>query len=253
MLYPRRRIGFTLVELLVVIGIVALLISMLLPALNKARQASQTVQCASNMRQIWLATTMYMSANDAALPTCVRAYHNLYLLPGGPDGTYDDRPQDFWPAVLRDNKYLVKNPAGLVCSVSRDVKSTLGDWDAANKFWPHRMASDVYSMLAVFGEPGHPTVKNNAAIYMQRTTRIRNPDLVMLAEKHKNTAYNQPGLDMVDSAGIYHQIQWYTSQLNKGQRMSHGKVNNYVFLDGSVRPMSFFEMRSNPRHWKAKP
>ena len=66
--FARRQRAFSLVELLVVIGIIALLIGVLLPALSKARRASRSVACKARLSQIGGAVQMYLNENRSKYP-----------------------------------------------------------------------------------------------------------------------------------------------------------------------------------------
>src|SRR5215210_6646991 len=74
--------AFTLVELLVVIGIIGILTALLMPALSSARRAANTVQCASNLRQLATGWQMYANANRRI--SCPGRLPTL----GSPNGSY---------------------------------------------------------------------------------------------------------------------------------------------------------------------
>jgi len=93
MKHVSKKAGFTLVELLVVIGIIALLISILLPSLNKARETANRVKCAANLKQIGNGLILYSNENKGLFPrTYAPATTTVPNISVGPFGTTSADP-----------------------------------------------------------------------------------------------------------------------------------------------------------------
>ena len=92
-----RKSSFTLIELLVVIAIIAILASMLLPSLNKARETARKATCLNNIKEVGTAMMFYLDDNDGWYPR----YANMPVLYNGAPNTLDS-----WSTVLAYNRQL---------------------------------------------------------------------------------------------------------------------------------------------------
>lgn len=272
----RIKKGFTLVELLVVISIIALLLAVLIPAMNKAKENANCVVCKNNLRNYGLAGTMYLQSNNNAFPhpiTCIdgRAsfthpyidahpkecrWHDSSVEPNGP----------FWP-------YLKAKGVNVCPTFARVTKSKRGlhEWYLTYKL---NKASQVticrslsteprlsYSMNGFLGSgtPGDPIENDLSNVrQMRKVTDVKLPGqtLFMTEENiwtiYNNKTYCDPPAPINVSADAWNDMYFMPNKYGNADSIAtyhktsdsrlYKGYSNVLFIDGHVDQRKAFDL-----------
>jgi len=234
-----RSRGFTLIELLVVIAVIAILMAIMMPALQRAREQGQRAVCLSTLKQLTLAWLMYADENDSKLvnaetgddPANTSGRHNneqfwvgkcwsdSYGSPGGARQTRLFQETGIKAGIFWQGKYINELGAFACPTGMRDELLTYNPFDGVNG-----LARDG-TFVGSVGKKG----PNGKKLWVKRQTEIANPS--------ERLVFIDEGWATPDSFATYWQTtwQWWDQPVCR-----HGDGTNVSYADG----------RAEYRKWK---